>query len=818
MNNITSTSSDIFLSRDKIRLFMIEMLKYYGDLQQVDLTKSSFLSYFIDNMSTFTSNILFYATSVYKEFFMTKAQLNESVLNLSAFLGYSSRSAKYSTCDVLITIPLQFESNNVSFTIPNDFKFYAGEIEFNTYYSVNISVIDNINSKVSLQTGNKIYDLPVYINSEGSEFSFLLPVRQYKIIEQEFQVDSDLQAFQFLEFDVAFEGQPSSVEVSVVSPNGFSVTYEKFNSLYLMNNTQYGYISKRTSNGLKLYFGNGLMGFQPEPGSKINVTIYTTLGSDGNIIAGSINKGNRIYLTNENNEVKLVDYSCINPSPALNGENEEDINEIRNNAINNLVSMSRLVSETDYINMNTILKNNIFGKNSLPILKRSDLKCNEIQLFTTINFNDEFIPMRNGKIELNDSTDYIPKLTEITINDEEFYTFFDLEIDRINSSANYSYIINEVSLVPILNYTYNSEYEGITIVDLNVKKTENSGRFELTYNGEDEYAECSLRILQNGKVAEMTNDPINKCFYYEFTPYTTFPKDNVNIYFTISNPEIGDISTFSTSLTFRKPLKSIMMSNVICDSTSTIIYDVPLIKKEYYNEIEDKKFFELSCFQNIINLELENFRMLTDFTNIKFTTTCGKLDNMRFNNVSSLPVIDIISSPPDLPVSGDRYIIDKNPTGEFSEHRNKICQYTGSNWIYMDVSTDDMIFVENKNYKYIFTGTEWVQPIYDIPVKLQLDVFTDQSYTGNKVDLINTIKDTLIETFYETFGNNTNLYRSRIIKTVQSIDGVSHCNLIHPKSNIFFDYDIDTFIQEELFEYSPQLVHFTRDSININIF
>ncbi len=819
MNNITSTSSDIFLSRDKIRLFMIDMLKYYGDLQQVDLTKSSFLSYFIDNMSTFTSNLLFYATSVYKEFFMTKAQLTESVLDLSTFLGYSSLPAKYSICDVLITIPLQFESNNVSFIIPNNFKFYAGEIEFNTYYIIHASVIDNMNPRISLQTGNKTYDIPVYINSDSSEFSFLLPVRQYKIIEQEFQVDSDLQAFQFLEFDVPLDGQPSNIDISVVSPNGFSVTYEKFDSLYLMNNTQYGYVYKRTTDGLKLFFGNGLMGFQPEPSSKINVTIYSTLGSDGNIIAGSINKGDRIYLTNENNETKLVDYTCINPSPALNGENEEDINEIRNNAINNLVSMSRLVSENDYVNMNTVLKSNVFGKNSLPLLKRSDIKCNEIQLFTTIIYNDNFIPMRNGTLKLDNNIEYVPKLTEITINDEIFYTFFDLEIDKTNSSANYSYIINEISLTPILNFTYNSEYEDISIIELIVKKIDNSGVFELKYNGTDDNAECSMRILQSGKILQMINDPINKHFYYEFDPYTTFPKDNVNIYFTISNSQIGDIFTFTSSFTFRKTLKTFMMSNIVIDQDFTTIYDVPLIKKEYYDEIEDKKHFELACFQNIINLELQNFRMLTDFTNIKFTTTCGKLNNMRFNEVNSIPVIDIIESPPDLPNIGDRYIIDKNPIGEFLNHRNKICQYIGNeNWVFMDVSTDDIVFVQNKDYKYIFTGTEWVQPVYDIPIKLQLDVFTNQSYFGNKIELINVIKDILMEVFYDKFGNNTNLYRSQIIKAIQDIDGISHCSLVNPKSNIFFNYDLDTFTQKELFEYSPQLVHFTRDSININIF
>jgi len=87
-NEKGTISSQIYSSRDEIRNQIIEQVQYYLELENVDLTKTSFLSFIINLFSTLTSNILFYQSSVYREFFMTKALLPESVLNLAAFIGY----------------------------------------------------------------------------------------------------------------------------------------------------------------------------------------------------------------------------------------------------------------------------------------------------------------------------------------------------------------------------------------------------------------------------------------------------------------------------------------------------------------------------------------------------------------------------------------------------------------------------------------------------------------------------------------------------------------------------------------------------------
>ena len=75
----TTLSNQVYISRDNIRNQIIEYMQYYLEIENVDLIKSSFLSFLVDTLATLTSNIIFYSSSSYKEFFLTTAQLPESI-------------------------------------------------------------------------------------------------------------------------------------------------------------------------------------------------------------------------------------------------------------------------------------------------------------------------------------------------------------------------------------------------------------------------------------------------------------------------------------------------------------------------------------------------------------------------------------------------------------------------------------------------------------------------------------------------------------------------------------------------------------------
>ncbi len=826
----SSISSQIFSSRDQIRTQIIELTQQYLELENVDLTKTSFLSFIVNLFATLTSNLLFYNTSVYKEFFLTKAVLPESILNLAAFIGYTPSEAEYAHTNILLTFPLSFDDSDATFTIPEDSEFYtSSELKFSTYYSTEVNVNNNTYASVVVTEGNKIYNLPVSIDTTTNmEFSFLLPVRQYKTSVQQFQIDDDTQEFQFVIIDVSVDAKIAGIEVEVREPGDISWRiYEQFDSVYLMSNLDYGYVYRRTSDGIRLYFGNGLIGIQPSPGSTVQVTIVETEGADGNVISGTIVNGPRVYLTHSvTGQRQIIDYDIVNTSSATGGEDEEDIEEIRRNSIINLTALNRLVSESDYKSTDVIIPDFPIQPNSTPVLKRSDIKVNEISTFTSLDYNNEVVPTRNATYDISSSVTYIPRDTIIQVDGIDYITLFDMNVDYINGSAYYTYIMDEITLVPTLVRSYGVVYN-ISATKLNIQRVSDTAQFTLDYfTDEDDYstASCEMKILETGSVYDMVNNPVTKTFEYTFDPYTLLKDGDINALFTISN-STQQVCDYSAGFIFRQPLDDFMLSNVISDSTTYIstIYDIPVVDKSYYDSI-DKESFELLVLQKMMeNTSFSEYRMLTDFANIKFTNTTGVMRNMQLNVTDKPSVIDIISSPPVYPTTlnkGDRYIVGTNPTGDFIGHTNDIAQCTDATnvtWYFISPITDDIVYIENKGYKYIYAITGWTIPAYTIPLKIELEVFRRGDYSGTDTDLSNTIKTTVVEAFQDRFGSNIAIYRSEITDVVQGVVGVDHLRLTNPKSSVFFNFNIQDFTDEELMSYGPEYVYFTEDDISILI-
>jgi hypothetical protein len=59
----STLSNQIYLSRESLRSQISDEVKAYLELENVDLTKSSFLSFLIDIVSTLSGNLLFYQLS-----------------------------------------------------------------------------------------------------------------------------------------------------------------------------------------------------------------------------------------------------------------------------------------------------------------------------------------------------------------------------------------------------------------------------------------------------------------------------------------------------------------------------------------------------------------------------------------------------------------------------------------------------------------------------------------------------------------------------------------------------------------------------------
>ena len=840
-----TVSSQVYKSRDQIRAQITTLLKQYMELENVDLTKSSFLSFVVDALSTLTSNTLFYQISAYREFFLTKAQLPESIYNLAAFLGYNPSEATAAEGFVLFSIPFGFEDINTSFEIPEGFTVTAeGDVVFTTYYSTTIEVTNNSQVVITIREGNKTTVLPVTI--EESQFLFVLPFRQFSLSEQEFAIPEDLQQYQFVSIDVPFDGQISAQTVQVRPEDSASYeAYVEVESLFLMSATTKGYVSRRTDTGINLQFGNGLIGYQPEAGSTVLVNLSLTQGADGNVIAGSIRTGDRIYNTTDAGITEIVQYDLTNGSPASGGEDEESLEQVRSNAIINISALERIVTENDFVNADVIIDNSPIGPNSLPVLKRSDLKVNEIALFSTVYFGTDLVPTRDVFSTFTDT--YIPRQTIINFDGVDYYTLFDIEIDPLNSNADYTYIMYEIQQIPSLVTSYGTAYDLYSDL-LTVERSGATATYTLDYKTTESDSlstTCVMEISETGATYNMVND--GTAFVVYFPNNQAIPKGELTYFFTISHPSEGNIAQYSTQFVFRQDLSDFTMSDVVIpDSTSYIVYDIPTVEKEYYDGINQRDF-ELQVMQQLLTtLTFKDYRMLTDFINFKFANTTGVLRNMQLNEVDLLPVISIRCGEPVSPSVDDRYIVGTGSAGDWADHEGDIATWTkqvdsittdstsfdGTSiihvevttdttsylWIYTEPKSDQMVYVEDEDYKYIYSDLGWVKPLYMIPLQISLDIFREETYTSSLGSLTQAIREALVAAFEDRFGINAEIYRSEIIDVVQEVEGVDHCSLLDPVSNIFFNFDINNFTQTQLLEYAPEYLYFTVDDIAIRIF
>ena len=363
------------------------------------------------------------------------------------------------------------------------------------------------NNTVTVKNSDGI-SLPIYVSKDKNTIFFNLDFVQEEIILKTFEVPNDLSTNQFYNIGIDYEGQVSAIEVYVISPsfnqtldisdtsidgaldiNTFNPNEEIYdssdaictwtkweeavNGIYTMSSKANQYCWIGGYNKGRLMFGNGVLGKQPPAGSIVAVKLHVTKGSEGNIIPRTITNGDSIYIdewkTVENEgsvasgritgNSQTIKYSLLNPAAAYGGDDLLTIPEIKQKAIVNLASKNRLVSDQDYDDIQTILENDLPINDCCPILKRSDIKVNEIMTFTTLNYItdsiNEVVPTRNAKIclkniEFDDDGKFVLMRNTVVdkdnsnVGDDSYLTIFNLTLNKNNLTADYDYILQNV--------------------------------------------------------------------------------------------------------------------------------------------------------------------------------------------------------------------------------------------------------------------------------------------------------------------------------------------------------------------------------------
>jgi hypothetical protein len=865
-----SKAIDILTSRDSIRSQLIDYAKDYLELENVDLTYTSFLSYIINVLSQLTANQLYYTSSIYREFFITEAQMEESVYNLAKWVGYTPETALPATVDVLLTLPLKFKDTDVTFIIPNGFKITSQDIVYTSDLPmtvqieqdlVNVEYEDMINEGIAIRViDNKAvtarnpegYFYPVLLNSDAETASVLVPFTQYEIQEFTYVVDPDLEIYQFWSVALEFEGMPWRVNVYEGIKQGNTIIYDLLeqaegNSLYTMSSYDKKYVFTSTYNKADIFFGNGVIGKQPTIGSTIKVELFLTKGEGGRVITGALTKPDKLYYTyydtttgkDKTLPIKLI---TNNPSPATGGDDAPSITAIKSRAIANLRSKGRFVSDSDYDDMIDIIPDTPLS-DAKPILKRSDIKTNEIMVFSKLKYQDQICPTRNTiwPLDSTSSLDIIDPGSTIEIDGEDYELIFAMDPDLNTLGIDYSYLVNEINITPVIEQiTGYAQYSYIIITNCNFVRDGNAIELTADITNIDDRLydfECALTTLWDGltynMVSQLDGGGDLNSFFYDFSHYSSIPLNQQKFKFRITGmvphelisgaivDERKTVAVYSCDAIIRKDLSEFMMSSITEDSTAGyVIHNVPVIRSQWFTDEDvDRALFELLAIQALIgDIDINSKRMLTDFINIKFSDTTGTLDNMMYNEASQGNVTSRTQTTiPLSPAIGEQWIVNGTEDVTWVEHRWDITRWSATGWEFLTPSKNSSAHIVDEDLDIVYTGCRWILPEFGIPFTIQAVVSKDYASPISSSALIENIKDSLLETFTPKFAMDANIDRSEIITVIRTVPGVTYCELNEPAIDIKFTYNMEDLPMIQLLDYTPQLVAFTYDNISISI-
>jgi hypothetical protein len=819
LNTTNQTYLDILTSENAILQNLTQQLNTILQTQNytLDSRQSAFSSYMLTMLANLQSQALFYGTIINRESSLITALLPSTIINWAKYIAYNPNLAVPSSTNLLITIPIL---GYFTTTIPAGFSFQASNIPFANVYDTSISYTQNGVNIIQIQNGlSQTIPYMVENTQNGMELSFLLLVQQVQTDIEEFNLPSLLPQ-QFYQYTITLPTQnsynPQIISVQV-SQNG--TVFQNTNNIYSQTSLANAVEVLINNNTVTLTFGNGVFGAQPNPNNgSIIVKLLTTYGSQGNVVAGAINTGDTLYTTNTN-PPQVISYTCINTSDVTNGQDQESPDQIKTNAPNALSAMNRITSKTDFINVSSILNNNNILL-SYPVLKRSDLTTNSINLYTVLIYNNQIVPTNTIPVQLATNQMQIQQFTSYTPpnSNHSWIIPFTISLDYDLNMGVYSYIPPTAQIVPFLNYQN--------------KATQNVSFLQIKYQSLQQQFTITSSTITWPQVATTYTQTLtlytpNRSFTYN-QPTQTTANNVINFTYTIPQDVLLSSNSFSLfcyengvltvsysgNIDLQIQLNNITYSYIKTINNIPTLLDVPVVEETYYNSLspEDQINLQQSLVDNFIYLvNNENIRMMNVEVSGKLCCTLGQSTNTQFSTPDYY-VSNIISSYSQLRPDSTYYAITDPvaTTDPLYDYAGQLAIWNGVNYSYLNVGEGTLIYNYADDQIYALTKTRWIVPTYNIPLQISVEVHT--SRTDNQ--LVSDVKDAIMS-YMNTLGIESSMYLSKIIDKVQDVEGVKYCRILQPSTDIIFR-NISKNIPASAFDtYVPEYVYTTPNNIQV---
>lgn len=855
-NNLNVIPNNFILSSaESVRKKILDRLVEYEELQGVDLSKATFLSYIVDTLSMLSADNSNAISLSKRESYLVTATLPSSIYNWASYLSYTKGFAKPSTVDALLSIPLIGFTHDVTFYINPDTQFKADNIIYTNPVEKYTFDYKESNNTLTVTASTTTTHRNVNVIIRDNIAYLVLPLIQVVKENQERYIPYDLKVYQPYSFTVQYSDKLSDIKVYVKSDaNANEEEWQRADSYFNMGiGEKKYYFNYDSNNTVRIMFGNDIFGRQPDPGSIVRIEFYETKADKGAIIPGSLTKMSKINYTDSNGRIKAVTINVTNVIASTTGVTDESLDETRRKAIARFQARQRIVTSYDHDQIKDIVATPLPYDFSKSILKRSDLKSNEVILYVVIPDthlvrNPEAIV--NTQEESQSLTQTIPVPTsslsgEIPSDTTQFmpykvFTEDDIEyvcplgfIKETDSFGYYFYLVNDASVTPEVTIpdqvTYPLSFTKLEILT-------NSDYSEITF---------TLDYYNLDDVVDMNNIDVNMFMQYSNDskgPYhCTIDIENSKIIYSVPMEDIriGNcniqyqvkditnnfrVATVNVNYTLKKELRNYIYSNISTNQNTNIskIYDIPCIKKSYMDNLstDEKINFETNIIQKLVaNNSLDDYRMMNVSINIKFARTCGYSKNYDLNVTTKAAVIDIVNTPPVDAQEGNRFIVGETPTGEFIGNNGKVAMYSNGSWYFLDSAPGDIIYVVAKDKKYTYSGNAnyWFTPKFEIPYKISVYVYVN-SESDNESVVAQAVKNQILYVLAKYSDIQLDQHRSLMYQAIQQLGSyVDHCEIKIPEVDIVYNYDIDKFTKEQLKEYVPEYIYTDEEHIQVKV-
>lgn len=870
MNEPTATPSNIINVSHSREALREKLLNEYSKIflvsgKQLDQDDSAFNTYVINALSYHMADLLYNTTFLYRESTLVTAELPDTILNWATYLDYTPNKASAAKTNLLIEIDLGNQKagtlgantidSSFSATIPEGHEFRSiNNMVFKAKYrtdieiSGNVSGENNIRVEVTKDTGR--YSVPYNINiiNTKSVLSFLVEVEQYDEEISEYTIP-ELKPFEYFYKKIQMQNMDDSIigikvemvktqntlnpQTGATEINEIKEEWPERNLATLEPN-EIGYEAIIHKHGVELLFGNGAFGKQPSKEDRLRVTLRITKGKKGNVMAGTIINGEEML-----SKFK-VDYKVINPEEATDGKDFESLDDIKRNSINSLKALHRIVSHEDYVNLPDILHSdsNIVSE---PILKRSDLTCNDVNLYLVTDFNKRIAKTNSIPIDIpfDHNVEFKP-YTIFQYDNREWVCPFSLQVELDRKLIDFYYVISRNI------FTFNRTYMMQDPNGHNVARTLLSRCYSqymsetdtidiFSYVVVSDIAYYSYRqtmsVISNSGITvldptETIHSNDNNIIVYLYTiprkDIIHVSKIELNNYETELATSIEKLSTqYVTDENISFELKGITYSHIIGDSPANYRgLDIPVFDREYWESLslDEKNNIQMLMINNIIQrVNDHDTRMMNVNISGKFAKTIGTTSNTQYTTEDFITLSiknDTLNLPdPSLDESKGKFIAlsdiaDQND--EFYKFSGNLVFSDGIRWVPKSVGKGTYIRNKEDGFVYATDGRRWIRPNFDIPIKFKIEIYSHNISNS----LVDTCK-TLIVNYINSLGIERNIYLSKITELLHELSDITHIRIIKPETDIIYRNLFKNMTKEDMYLYTPEYIYTDKNNVEI---